>query len=169
VVATTPAATLLGIPVDTPVEGGVIGRLEDLLAAYASFVLVVDNKTQEHSAEFLTLLQSVPDAREHIIVKVDGNATMPPFTAAKEAGFAVAGYWYPTNIDGYLPDRAPYTDYVGVNWDAEQAVWDTAAGYGKPLWGHVVADATQADAASFKGAQILQCADVVALIPSADR
>ena len=89
--------------------------------------------------------------------------------AAKAAGFAVAGYWYATNIDAFLPDRAPYTDYIGVSWDAEQPVWDAAAAYGRPLWGHVVADAAQADAAVAKGAQILQYADVVGLIPPAQR
>jgi hypothetical protein len=165
VIAQTPAATMLGTPVEVPAPGGVIGRLDEVLQAYGNLVLIVDNKTNENMAEFLSILATVPDATDHIIIKIDGNATMWPFTEAKAAGFAVAGYWGPTNVNNFLPDRAPYTDYIGMAWDAPQEYWDFAASYGKPLWGHVIADTVQADMAIAKGAQILQCADVVGLIP----
>ena len=162
------AEDLIGVPVEVPVaDGGVIMRLEDFLAAYPDFILMVDNKGSVDMSTFLTICQSVPNYQEHVIIKIDGAAAVGTFQAAKAAGFKTCAYWYDVSNWDAIPDKLPYVDYPGLNWDADQSYWDdmTSLAPGKPIWGHVIQNTTQANTAISKGASMLQCANVLGIIP----
>jgi hypothetical protein len=127
---------LEGVPVDTPVaDGGTISRIEDLIAAYPDFVLIFDDKSNTFQSEFLTLLKTVPDWQEHVIVKFDGQYAASMGAAAKAEGFKTCAYFYDDAVDTYLAPIATYIDYIGLNYDADPANWTTALSYGKPVWG----------------------------------
>ena len=161
----TASSVLLGIPVDTPVAGGVLGRLEDLLAAYPDFVILADRKATGSWATFGPILKTVPDWQQHVIVKFDGQYDKATGSAAHDEGFKTAAYFWDTNYAAHYASVLPYTDYLGLNYDADQAIWDTFIATGKTLWGHVCPTLAAANTAIAKGAQIVQCAGVKAIIP----
>lgn len=168
-IPTTASTDMLGLPILEPIPGGVIGRLEDIIAAYPNLILLVDNKSggPTNMPSLLAELSVIPNAAEHVIIKVDGASTLSKFQAARATGFKVAGYWFETDFGTHFTQaKADETDYIGINWDADQTtVWDVAAAENKPLWGHVIESQAEADTAISKGAQILQCANVLGLIP----
>lgn len=164
-IAATPAASLLGIPVTAPIPGGVIGRLEDVLDAYSDLLLILDNKPGTHLDEFYSLIKArVPNWSEHVIIKIFAGSPPETFQAAKEAGFRVASYLY-DDILHYLEDIDPWVDYHGLNEDAPVEAWNTVLATGKPMWGHVCATPIHAATAIAKGASIVQCSGVQAIIP----
>ena len=166
VISSTASGTLLGVPVDTPTTGGVIGRLEDVLETYPDLLLIVDNKPNAQISTFLNLLKTVPNWQEHVIVKFDGQYGKATGEAAKAAGFKTCAYLYANNYAAHLDSIDPYTDYHGMEHGADQTVWDAVLAKGKPVWGHVCQTLTQANAAISKGASIVQCAGVKAIIPA---
>lgn len=165
-ISSTNSSAMLGLPVTAPSGGGVIGRLEDVLTEFPDRVLLVDNKPGSFFSNFLDLLETVPNNKDRIIVKLDGEfGTLANFQAAKARGFKTAGYWYPNNYAANLPSRAPYTDYIGMQYDATSGQWADIFAYGKPVWGHVLLNSTQFNQAKAAGVQIYQDADVVGLMP----
>lgn len=159
-------ADLDGVPVDTPVaDGGTVSRLEQFLELYPDFVLICDNKQNTNQSEFLNLLKQVPDWQDHVIVKLDGHFTPSMAAAAKAEGFKTCAYFYDDEVDTFLPAIVDNVDYIGLNYDALQVNWDTALSYGKPVWGHVLPNMGAATTALGKGAHILQCGDVLGIVP----
>jgi hypothetical protein len=164
-IGSTPAAAMLGMPVTAPTSGGVIGRLEEVLTAYPDRVLLVDNKSGAAFSDFLDLLSTVPDATDHIVVKLWGLASVSQYQAAKARGLKTAGYWYPDSYAAELPSRVAWTDYIGMEYTATAADWAALAAYGKPLWGHVLWTQTQLAQCAAGGAAIFQLANVLDLMP----
>jgi hypothetical protein len=151
-------AALEGTVVDVPNSVGTLTKLTDLLAAYGNFVIIADNKSRVNMASFLDVLGTVPDATEHIIVKIDGTAPLANFTDSKARGYKTAPYFFSANVESALPSRAAASDYIGLNYDATTTLWDGAAAYGKPMWGHLIENDTMKATAKSKGAVIFQCA-----------
>jgi hypothetical protein len=140
--------------------------LDDFLAKYTNHILIVDNKTgASNVSEFLPKLLTVPNAVNRIVVKIDGSRVLARFQEAKAAGFKVAGYWYTAGYDTSIPSRAPYTDYIGMEYVATQAVWDAVLAYGKLTWGHVCASQSAYNSAISKGAHFVQCSNTQNIIP----
>lgn len=166
-ISSTNSSSMLGMAVTAPSGGGVIGRLEDVLDAYGDDkVILVDNKPGSFFTEFLDLLETYPNAHTQFIVKLDGQfGTLANFQAAQARGFKTAGYWYPNNYAANLPSRAPYTDYIGMQYDATSGEWADIFAYGKPVWGHVLQNSTQYNLCTAAGVDIYQVADVTALMP----
>lgn len=165
-ISSTNSSAMLGMAVTAPSGGGVIGRLEDILTAYPDRVLLVDNKPGSFFSDFLDLLETVPNNKTQIVVKLDGQfGTLANFQAAKARGFKTAGYWYPNNYAANLPSRAPYTDYIGMQYDASPSEWADIFACGKPVWGHVLQNSTQFNQAAAAGVDIFQDADVTGLMP----
>lgn len=172
------AEELLGLPV---LGGGVVGRLEDVLNEFGDLVLLVDNKAGTHADELYALLKTVPGWQEHIIYKVDGFRPIGAEGGVQDAsgeGFKVATYFYHNStMSGTqsVENKMVYTDYPGLEWDADDKAesgeldWATMVTLadGKPIWAHILTSQEQVETAANKGAEIFQCADVLALIPQA--
>lgn len=141
-------------------------KLDDFLAKYTNHILIVDNKFGGfHVAEFLPKLSAIPNAKDRIILKHDGSITLARFQESKAAGFKVAGYWYAVDYTSVLPARAPYTDYIGMEYNASQTVWDGVLSYGKKTWGHVCPNQAAYDMAVSRGANFVQCSSTQVIIP----
>lgn len=164
-ISSVDSSAMLGLPVTVPVGGGVVGRLESVLDAYRDMLLVVDDKTGVNYPAFLALLNTVPNAAEHVIVKIDGSTSFTRFQAAQAAGFKTAAYFYGDTPSSRIVENMPYVDYPGMNYDAAQSAWDAILAYGKPVWGHVLPNTAAKATAKAKGATIFQCADVLSTIP----
>jgi hypothetical protein len=140
--------------------------LDEFLAKYKNHILIVDNKTgASNVSEFLPKLLAVPNATDRIVVKIDGSRVLARFQEAKAAGFKVAGYWYTDGYDTLIPSRAPYTDYIGMEYVATQTVWNAVLAYGKLTWGHVCASQSAYASAISKGAHFVQCSNGQNMIP----
>lgn len=140
--------------------------LDDFLAKYTNHVLIVDNKLGTfNTAEFLPKLAAVPNAFTHIVVKIDGSFAVARFQEAKAAGFKVAGFWYSDSYNTTLPARVPYTDYIGMEYIATQAIWDVVVAYGKLTWGHIAQSQAAYNTAITKGAHFVQCGNVQTILP----
>jgi glycerophosphoryl diester phosphodiesterase len=141
-------------------------KLDDFLAKYTDHILIVDNKPgSQHTSEFLPKLLAVPNAKDRIILKHDGVQSAVRFQESKAAGFKVAGYFYAVNYVANLPSRAPYTDYIGMEYTTTQAVWDDILAYGKMTWGHVCPNQTAYDTAIARGADFVQCSGIDIITP----
>jgi len=140
--------------------------LDDFLAKYKHHVLLVDNKSGAFNlSEFIPKLLGVPDALNRIIIKIDGVLVLNRYLEAKNNGFQVAGYWYPDNYLTHLPDRAPYTDYIGMQYDASETIWNDILAYGKKTWAHVCPDQSAYDLSILRGADFVQCSGVDVISP----
>lgn len=164
-ISTTNSSLLLGVPVDTPITGGVVGRLEDLLEAYPDIIILADRKAQGNMTNFFNMLKTVPDWQEHVIVKFDGQWDKTTGSTAYAQGFKTCAYLYDTNYADHLESILPYVDYLGLNYNASQTIWDEFVSTGKVLWGHVCPNQSTANTAIAKGASIIQCSGVKAIIP----
>lgn len=144
--------------------------LDDWLAAFPDYVLVVDNKTGLNMTAFFDLLKTVPDWQDHVIVKIDGAAVTSRFQAARDAGFRTMAYWYDTSNWANIPGKMPYVNYPGLNvspnlaadsyWTDLRSIADAQTaidGIERPIWAHVLDAAGEAATAASKGAAILQC------------
>lgn len=164
-ISTTNSSLLLGVPVDTPITGGTVGRLEDLLESYPDVVILADRKAQGNMTNFFNILKTVPDWQEHVVIKFDGQWDKTTGSAAYAQGFKTCAYLYDTNYVDHLESILPYTDYLGLNYNASQTIWDEFVSTGKILWGHVCPNQSAANTAIAKGASIIQCSGVKAIIP----
>lgn len=166
VIASTASSTLLGIPVDTPVTGGVIGRLEDLLDTYGQTnVLIIDDKTFTNMTPMLDLIEAhIPDATDRVIIKSYAGTGGNGWAAtAKARGFTTWGY-----IDAGQIGTAVLTncDMIGMDVNAPSGEWTTAVATGKPVVGYLITNTTQASTAISRGAAGLQVANVTGIIPA---
>ncbi|GAB3176407.1 hypothetical protein GCM10027059_50890 [Myceligenerans halotolerans] len=145
-------------------------RLTQLLTDYgSSHVLFLDPKyhgNQQFRGELLDLVEAtIPNAQRTIVVKFFGDNT---FLAdyARSRGYTTWGYFYESD---YLADPAAivaqtgHWDWLGLNWDAAPSTWADFVALGKPLFGHVVADLTQRQAALDGGATGVICSGVRAV------
>lgn len=140
--------------------------LDEFLAKYVNHILVIDNKTGAFNvSEFLPKALASPNATDRIVLKIDGSLITTRFQEGKAAGFKVAGYWFGATYSSLLPARAPYTDYIGMEYSASETIWDDILTYDKMTWGHVCPDQSAYDTAILKGADFVQCSGVESIIP----
>lgn len=168
VIPTTASSTLLGIPIDTPTTGGVVGRIEDVLDTYSDLLLIIDNKTSADATGLYNLIKAhVPDWENHVIIKFVGESAPANFIGAISAGFKTCSYYYDTTAWSLIQANIAYCDYPGLNFSASQTVWDNimALSGGKPMWAHVLGSPTDYATAKARGAKIFQCADVRGIVP----
>ena len=161
---TTPVAQMTWAEVRRfTTKGEPFTRLDDLLAAYGDdHVLFVDPKYSAAAHEtYLPWLDP-----EHTILKFFGDATWLA-TIWRKAGFRTWGYVYEEHItSGQAAVWAPYWDVLGVPWHASDAAWQTAAGYGVPLIGHICESQRALDTCINHGAIGAMCAKVDGMVIS---
>lgn len=154
----TPWSVLAGLQ---QASGGFL-RLTDVLDQVADdIVLAIDHKVtsskevgstgdMESEAALFDFLEArfgVEGAKRRVIIKhfIKGGVSV----RARERGYKTMCMMYPNEIAG--ADLSLF-DVLGMEWNAEQAVWDTLKVTGKPLIAHIITTQQQADTALARGA-----------------
>lgn len=154
----TPWSTLAGLQ---QASGGFL-RLNDVLDRVGDdVVLAIDHKVtsskemgsggdMESEAALFDLLEArfgVENAKRRVIIKhfIKGGVSQ----RARERGYKTMCMMYPGEIVG--ADLTMF-DVLGMEWSAEQGVWDILKATGKPLIAHIITTQQQADQALSKGA-----------------
>lgn len=149
--------------------------LEEFLLKYGkNYVLVVDPKNAlSFNSEFLSICENIVD-KSRLIWKYNlgGVGSVGPSNGAQMAvnrGWGGTwGFAYNTDIDnGAFAEHAakPAWTMLGMNIGADQSYWDTALALGKPVIGHIARSQAEYDTGIAKGADGIQCADVVGITP----
>ena len=154
----TPWSTLSGLQ---QASGGFL-RLTDVLDQVGDDVmLAIDHKVtsskevgstgdMESEAALFDLLEArlgAENAKRRVIIKhfIKGGVS----ARARERGYKTMCMMYPNEIAG--ADLSLF-DVLGMEWNAEQGVWDTLKATGKPLIAHIITTRQQADMALARGA-----------------
>ena len=164
----TPWSVLSGLQ---QASGGFM-RLTDVFDQVGDdVVLAIDHKVtsskevgsagdMESEAALFDLLEArfgAENAKRRVIIKhfIKGGVSQ----RARERGYKTMCMMYPNEVAGSDLSRF---DVLGMEWNAEQAVWDTLKATGKPLIAHIITTQQQADIALARGATGL-----MASVPSA--
>lgn len=154
----TPWSVLSGLQ---QASGGFL-RLTDVLDQVGDdIVLAIDHKVtsskevgstgdMESEAALFDLLEArfgVENAKRRVIIKhfIKGGVS----ARARERGYKTMCMMYPNEIPGA---ELSMFDVLGMEWNADQSVWDTLKATGKPLIAHIITTKQQADTALAKGA-----------------
>jgi glycerophosphoryl diester phosphodiesterase len=142
-------------------SGGFL-RLTDVLDQVGDdIVLAIDHKVtsskevgstgdMESEAALFDLLEArlgVEGAKRRVIVKhfIKGGVSQ----RGRERGYKTMCMMYPNEVAG--ADLSSF-DVLGMEWNADQSVWDVLKATGKPLIAHIITTKQQADTALAKGA-----------------
>ena len=154
----TPWSTLAGLQ---QASGGFM-RLTDVLDLVGDdIVLAIDHKVtsskdvgstgdMESEDALFDLLEArfgVEGAKRRVIIKhfIKGGVS----ARGRARGYKTMCMMYPNEVAG--ADLSMF-DVLGMEWNAEQGVWDTLKAAGKPLIAHIITTQQQADTAFAKGA-----------------
>ena len=154
----TPWSTLSGLQ---QASGGFM-RLTDVLDVIPEdVVLAIDHKVtsskevgstgdMESEAALFDLLEArfgAEGAKRRVIIKhfIKGGVSQ----RGHERGYKTMCMMYPNEIPG--ADLSMF-DVLGMEWNAEQGVWDVLKATGKPLIAHIITTKQQADIALARGA-----------------
>lgn len=151
----TPWSTLAGLQ---QASGGFM-RLTDVVNQVGSdIVLAIDHKVTSSKATgsqgdmdsenaLFDYLDTIPNAKDRVFIKQFVNGGVA--TRGKAKGYKSMCMMYPNEVAG--ADLSLF-DVLGMEWNAEQAVWDTLKATGKPLIAHIITTQQQADTALSRGA-----------------
>lgn len=154
----TPWSTFEGL---RQASGGFL-RLTDVINQVGDdVVLAVDHKVtssketgstgdMESEAALFDLLEAQfgeEGAKRRVIIKhfIKGGVS----ARARERGYKTMCMMYPNEVAG--ADLSSW-DVLGMEWNAEQGVWDTLKATGKPLIAHIITTQQQAEIALARGA-----------------
>lgn len=151
----TPWSTLAGLQQ----ASGSFLRLTDVVDQVGDdIVLAIDHKVtsskpigsqgdMESEQALFDYLDTIPNAKDRVLIKqfVAGGVA----TRAKAKGYKSMCMMYPNEVAG--ADLSLF-DVLGMEWNAEQGVWDTLKATGKPLIAHIITTKQQADTALARGA-----------------
>lgn len=151
----TPWSTLAGLQ---QASGGFM-RLTDVVDSVGNdIVLAIDHKVtsskptgsqgdMESENALFDYLDTIPNAKDRVLIKqfVNGGVS----ERAKAKGYKSMCMMYPAEVAS--ADLAKW-DVLGMEWNAEQGVWDTLKATGKPLIAHIITTQQQADMALARGA-----------------
>ncbi len=151
----TPWSTLAGLQ---QASGGFM-RLTDVVAQVGDdVVLAIDHKVtsskpigsqgdMESENALLDYIDTIPHAKDRVLIKQFINGGIAG--RAKARGYKSMCMMYPNEVAGA---DLPSWDVLGMEWNAEQSVWDTLKATGKPLIAHIITTKDQADIALARGA-----------------
>ena len=154
----TPWSVLSGLQ---QASGGFL-RLTDVLDQVGDdVVLAIDHKVtsskevgstgdMESEAALFDLLEArfgAENAKRRVIIKhfIKGGVSQ----RAHERGYKTMCMMYPNEVAG--ADLSLF-DVLGMEWSADQSVWDVLKATGKPLIAHIITTKQQADTALARGA-----------------
>ena len=151
----TPWSTLAGLQ---QASGGFL-RLTDVVNQVGSdIVLAIDHKVtsskptgsqgdMDSENALFDYLDTIPNAKDRVLIKQFVNGGVA--TRAKAKGYKSMCMMYPNEVAG--ADLSQW-DVLGMEWNAEQSVWDILKATGKPLIAHIITTQQQADQVLSKGA-----------------
>lgn len=151
----TPWSTLAGLQ---QASGGFM-RLTDVVDQVGDdVVLAIDHKVtsskptgsqgdMDSENALFDYLDTIPNAKDRVLIKQFVNGGVAD--RAKPKGYKSMCMMYPAEVAS--ADLAKW-DVLGMEWNAEQGVWDTLKATGKPLIAHIITTKQQADTALAKGA-----------------
>ena len=151
----TPWSVLAGLQ---QASGGFM-RLTDVVDSVGDdIVLAIDHKVtsskptgsqgdMESENALFDYLDTIPNAKDRVLIKQFINGGVAARGKAK--GYKSMCMMYPSEVAG--SDLSSF-DVLGMEWNAEQGVWDTLKATGKPLIAHIITTRQQADTALARGA-----------------
>lgn len=151
----TPWSTLAGLQ---QASGGFL-RLTDVVDQVGDdVVLAIDHKVtsskptgsqgdMDSEKQLFDYLDTIPNAKDRVLIKQFVNGGVAD--RAKVKGYKSMCMMYPNEVAS--ADLTKW-DVLGMEWNAEQGVWDTLKATGKPLIAHIITTKDQADQALSKGA-----------------
>lgn len=139
-----------------------IARLVDILSAYPTRILWVDNKNTTNITEFLNLLDA-NGGPSRIIVK--GYAGSTAYSdAARTRGYKTWGFFYDTDTPN-ISTWAPHWDLLGEDYSSTSASWSAIMAQGKPVLAHTVDTAAHRDLATSYGATGFMASSDIQVVP----
>jgi hypothetical protein len=84
--------------------------------------------------------------------------------AATARGYKSWGYFYQTDAANFATYQGRW-DILGMDYNADNATWNTILSYGKPVIGHIVPNSTAATTALGYGASGLMVSGVEQVVP----
>lgn len=151
----TPWSTFAGLQ---QASGGFM-QLKDVVNQVGDdIVLAIDHKVtsgkptgsqgdMDSEKQLFDYLDTIPNAKDRVLIKQFVNGGVA--ARAKAKGYKSMCMMYPAEVAG--ADLSKF-DVLGMEWSAEQGVWDTLKATGKPLIAHIITTQQQADQALSKGA-----------------
>ena len=151
----TPWSVLSGLQ---QASGGFM-RLTDVVNSVGSdIVLAIDHKVtsdketasqgdMESEQALFDYLDTIPNAKDRVLIKHFVKGGVAARAKAKE--YKTMCMMYPNEVAG--ADLSSW-DVLGMEWNADQAVWDVLKATGKPLIAHIITTKQQADTALARGA-----------------
>lgn len=151
----TPWSTLAGLQ---QASGGFM-RLTDVVDSVGDdIVLAIDHKVtsskptgsqgdMDSEKALFDYLDTIPNAKDRVLIKQFVNGGVAG--RAKAKGYKSMCMMYPNEVAG--ADLSSF-DVIGMEWNADQSVWDTLKATGKPLIAHIITTKQQADTALASGA-----------------
>lgn len=151
----TPWSVLSGLQ---QASGGFM-RLTDVVSQVGDdVVLAIDHKVtsskptgsqgdMDSEQALFDYLDTIPNAKDRVLIKQFVNGGIAG--RAKAKGYKSMCMMYPNEVAG--ADLSSW-DVLGMEWNAEQGMWDTLKATGKPLIAHIITTQQQADIAFARGA-----------------
>lgn len=151
----TPWSVLSGLQ---QASGGFM-RLTDVVDSVGQdIVLAIDHKVtsskstgsqgdMDSEKELFDYLDTIPNAKDRVLIKQFVNGGVAG--RAKAKGYKSMCMMYPNEVAG--TDLSSF-DVLGMEWNADQSVWDVLKATGKPLIAHIITTRQQADTALARGA-----------------
>jgi len=137
---------------------------QDVLDVYGSSrILFIDNKADDHAAEFLHLLSSYAGRARYVVKSFWASDTTA--RAARKQGYLTWGYYFPRDMAHVRATQSRF-DLLGLAASASRRDFAGLEATGKPVIAHVIDSPDQARAALDKGASGLMVADVTAVVPA---
>lgn len=145
-------------------------RLEDFLVKYAgSHICLVDPKFGAGDPVKIAAMLDICDAHggpSRIVIKFDSPITGTDLvSAAKSRGYTTMNYWGTEIAKLTTEYHTDLWDWIGVRYDADQAMYDAAIAIGKPVWAAVIPDQAGYDLAMTRGAGLAMCSNVAGIAP----
>lgn len=156
-----------------PISAGVTQpfyRLDQFLAKYTpTHVCLVDPKFGWSTPARLNAMLDICDANggpSRIVIKFDFPLTDPAIVNAAHArGYTAMNYWGTNQAALTTEYHTDKWDWIGVAYNADQAMYDAANAIGKPVWAAVVPDQAGYATAISRGADIVMCSNVAGITP----
>lgn len=156
-----------------PVASGVFQpfyRLVDFLDKYTpTHTVAVDPKFGAGDIPKITRMLDICDAHggpSKIVIKFDSPITGSDLVvAAKARGYTTMNYWG-TEVEKLTPVyHTDKWDWIGVRYDADTTMYNTALAIGKPVWAAVIPDQAGYATAASRGARLMMCSNVAGITP----